>query len=154
DAHHKRDRLLPLPLALLVAQESLEALAYAHDFAGEDGRALNIVHRDLTPRNIMASYAGKVKIIDFGIARGDVDELKTAPGVLMGTPYYMSPEQARTLPVDRRSDLYTFAAVLFEMLAGKRLVRAKGRAAILAEVATQAAPAITSLNPSVPKAFD
>jgi serine/threonine protein kinase len=147
-------RSMPLPIALRVAVETLEALAYAHDFRAEDDKALNIVHRDLTPRNIMISYAGLVKIIDFGIARGDVDELKTAPGTLMGTPYYMSPEQARTLPVDRRSDLYTFAAVFFELLAGQRLVRATGRAAILAEVAATPAPLLSSIAPNAPPGFD
>jgi serine/threonine-protein kinase len=149
----KKSRLLSLEHALLIAEQTLEALAYAHDFS-EDGRALNIVHRDLSPRNIMASYAGDVKIIDFGIARGDVDGLKTAPGVLMGTPYYMSPEQARTAAVDRRSDLYTFGAVLFEMFTNRRLVRAKGRAAILAEVAMTPAPVISQIDPRIPKSFD
>lgn len=153
EALHKQSRAVPLPIALGIASEALNALAYAHDFA-EDGKPLHIVHRDLTPRNIMLGYDGAVKIIDFGIARGDVDELKTAPGVLMGTPYYMSPEQARTLPVDRRSDLYTFSAVFFEMLAGKRVVQSKGRAAILAEVALSPAPALSSINPQAPRGFD
>lgn len=150
----KNSRLLTLEHALFIAEQTLEALAYAHDFLGEDGRPLNIVHRDLSPRNIMASYAGAVKVIDFGIARGDVDGLKTAPGVLMGTPYYMSPEQARTVAVDRRSDLYTLGAVLFEMFTNRRLVRAKGRAAILAEVSSGTVAPISSIDPRVPKSFD
>jgi serine/threonine-protein kinase len=146
--------ILPLEISIPIILQSLEALAYAHELRDPDGRRLGIVHRDLSPRNIMLNYAGQVKLIDFGIAKGDVDEYKTAAGVLMGTPYYMSPEQARALPVDRRSDVYTLGAVFFEMLTGKRLVQAKGRAKILMSVARQLAPPVSTVNPNVPQALD
>ncbi len=146
--------ILPLEITIPIILQSLEALAYAHELNDPDGRRLGIVHRDLSPRNIMLNYAGQAKLIDFGIAKGDVDEYKTAAGVLMGTPYYMSPEQARAQPVDRRSDLYTLGAVFFEMLTGKRLVQAKGRAKILMSVARQLAPPVSGVNPNVPKALD
>src|SRR5688572_2889976 len=146
--------ILPLEITIPIVLQSLEALAYAHELRDPDGSRLGIVHRDLSPRNIMLNYAGQVKLIDFGIAKGDVDEYKTAAGVLMGTPYYMSPEQARALPVDKRSDIYTLGAVFFEMLTGKRLVQAKGRAKILMSVARQLAPPVSSVNPNVPSALD
>ncbi|MCK6552642.1 serine/threonine protein kinase, partial [Myxococcota bacterium] len=144
---------VPLALTLAVASAVLDALAYAHTLT-EEGRPLRIVHRDLSPRNVMLTYDGDVKVIDFGIARGDVDELKTEPGVLMGTPYYMSPEQAMTAPVDHRSDLYTIAAVLFELLTGRRLVTASGRAQVLLAVATEPAPPPSSLTTRAPKRLD
>jgi serine/threonine protein kinase len=99
---------------------ALEGLAYAHELADPDGRALGLVHRDLSLRNIMVSYAGEVKIIDFGIARGDIGRYKTAPGIVLGTLRYMSPEQAMAAETDRRSDLYTLGVVLYEMLAACR----------------------------------
>lgn len=147
--------ILPLEISIPIVLQSLDALAYAHALRDQaDGKPLGLVHRDLSPRNVMLDYAGRAKLIDFGIAKGDVDEYKTAAGVLMGTPYYMSPEQARALSVDKRSDLYTLAAVFFEMLTGKRLVQAKGRAKILMTVARQLAPPVSSVNPNVPKALD
>src|SRR5687768_17928431 len=102
----------------------------------------------------MVSYAGRIKLIDFGIARGDLDDFKTAPGVLMGTPLYMSPEQARGEKVDLRSDLYTFGAVLFEMLTGRRVVNERGRVQILISVVRDQVPPPSVIVPELPRAFD
>jgi serine/threonine protein kinase len=145
---------VPFDVAMAIALRMLEGLAYAHAMKDGEGKPLGIVHRDLSPRNMMVSYDGAVKLIDFGIARGSVDDFKTAPGVLMGTPYYMSPEQAQATEVDRRSDLYTAGAVLFELLAGRRLVRTKGRAQILLSVVKEGAEPPSSINPRVPSAVD
>jgi serine/threonine-protein kinase len=145
---------LPIEVTVQIMSDALAALEYAHAMKDADDKSLELVHRDLSPRNIMVSYAGKVKVIDFGIARGNVDDFRTAPGVLMGTPYYMSPEQALTEPVDRRSDIYTLGAVLYEMLTGERLVKVKGRAQILLSVAKDPAPRASDANASVPKLLD
>ncbi len=149
-AARKQGGVLPFEVTVPIILSALDGLHYAHELASPDGKALKLVHRDLSPRNVMLSYAGETKLIDFGIAKGEVDEYKTAIGSLMGTPYYMSPEQARAVAVDRRSDVYTLGAVLFEMLSGRRLVQAKGRAKILMTVAREKAPPVTKLNPAVP----
>lgn len=115
-------RLPPYELSVNVVLGVLEAVSYAHDIKSEDGRPLEIVHRDLTPRNIMLSFDGEVKVIDFGIARGRVDDFRTAPGSIFGTMTYASPEQATGQEVDRRSDIYTIGAVLFELLCGRPLI--------------------------------
>ncbi|MBK6683664.1 MAG: serine/threonine protein kinase [Deltaproteobacteria bacterium] len=153
-AAQERGGVLPFEVSIPIMIEALEALAYAHEFRDAEGTPLNLVHRDLSPRNVMVSYSGQVKLIDFGIAKGDIDEYKTAAGTLIGTPYYMSPEQATALQVDQRSDLYSIAAVFWEMLVGERLVKAKGRAKILMSVARDEAPAPSSRNAKVPAAFD
>lgn len=145
-----RGGTLPFEVSVQVILQALEALAYAHEFIGPDGRSLGLVHRDLSPRNVMVGFDGVVKIIDFGIAKGRVDDHRTALGVLMGTPYYMSPEQARAVEIDHRSDIYTLGVVLFEMLTGRRLVQAKGRANILVSVVREPAPNLLDRNPHAP----
>ncbi|MCA9555449.1 MAG: serine/threonine protein kinase, partial [Myxococcales bacterium] len=144
----------PADITVPLLLQALDALAYAHTLRDLDGRPLGLVHRDLSPRNIMAGYDGRTRIIDFGVAKGAVDEFKTAAGMLMGTPYYMSPEQAMATEVDHRSDLYTVGAVLFEMLAGRRLIQAKGRPAILRAVVAEPPPRLRAANPHAPAALD
>lgn len=154
-AQRRRGEVVPFDVTVSLMLNALTGLIYAHEVKDpETGRSMGLVHRDLSPRNIMLSYEGETKIIDFGIAKGEVDEYKTAIGSLMGTPYYMSPEQARAQSVDQRSDVYTMGAVLFEMLVGRRLVQAKGRAKILMTVAREPAPPPRTLNPAVPEAVE
>ncbi|MFN7147789.1 MAG: serine/threonine-protein kinase, partial [Myxococcota bacterium] len=113
---------LPIPIAVTIAAAVARGLAYAHARAAPDGRPLHIVHRDVSPHNIMVSYEGDVKLVDFGIARL-VGEREGAdakrPGG--GKFAYMSPEQAAGKPLDHRSDIFSLGVVLFEMLAGRRL---------------------------------
>jgi serine/threonine-protein kinase len=110
-------------IAVAIALETLSGLGYAHQLADAAGRPMGLVHRDLTPRNIMIAYSGEVSIIDFGVAhvRDEGDRL-TAPGQVIGTIRYMAPEQVRGGQVDARTDLYTLGAVLFELLSGSPLV--------------------------------
>jgi serine/threonine-protein kinase len=144
--------MLPPSVTIPIALGVLDGLAYAHDASGADGAPLNLVHRDLSPRNVMLSFNGEVKIIDFGLARGTIDSFQTKPGMVLGTLRYMSPEQACTDPVDRRSDLYTFAVVLHEALTGRTLVRSGTPTEILMAVVREPAPRVSDLNPAIPPA--
>ena len=104
---------------VFIAHEILEALAYAHGKAGHDGRNINLIHRDVSPSNILVSGAGEVKLTDFGIAKASTH--RSVFHKVKGKVGYMSPEQARGEPVDRRSDLFSLGVVLYEVLVGERL---------------------------------
>ena len=120
-ALRKLGRTFPLGLVLLVGERMCEGLAYAHDVTDEEGHPLHLVHRDLSPANVCISYAGEVKIIDFGAAQSTLKEAQTAPQVVMGSLAYMAPEQARKKRVDRRADVYATGVVLWELLAWQPL---------------------------------
>ena len=113
------ERLTPAA-CMFVAREVLSALAYAHEKRGPDGQPLGLIHRDISPSNVMLSVAGEVKLTDFGIAKASTH--KSVFYRVKGKVGYMSPEQAfGTDPLDQRSDLYSMAVCLYEMLAGERL---------------------------------
>ena len=116
----KYDKPLPVPLAVYLISEVAKGLDYAHRRRDSDLQPLHIVHRDVSPQNVMVSYEGEVKLTDFGIAkaRGSVEE-GTAAGVLKGKYAYMAPEQARGREVDARTDLFSLGTVLYECLAGR-----------------------------------
>ncbi|WP_370452528.1 protein kinase [Corallococcus sp. CA054B] len=113
---------LPQPLALHIASKLCEGLDYAHRHVGEDGQTLGLVHRDVSPDNVLISYEGEVKVIDFGIAKAtSVVEARTSPGTLKGKYPYFSPEQAQgRQDLDARTDVYAAGVVLYEMLCGRR----------------------------------
>lgn len=121
----------PLPGVVLIdaALQICDGLAHAHG-ARRDGREVGLVHRDLKPSNILLSREGHVKIADFGVAKASFDStVATGAGVAKGTPAYMSPEQARGLPVDRRSDIFCLGAVFYWMACGRVLFRGRTPAA-------------------------
>jgi serine/threonine protein kinase len=121
DRHKKRGLLLPIPMSVYVVSRICEGLDYAHRKKDAGGRDLNIVHRDISPQNILISYEGEVKIIDFGIAKAANKASKTQAGILKGKFGYMSPEQVRGMPLDRRSDAFSVGIILYELLTGERL---------------------------------
>jgi serine/threonine protein kinase len=116
----RRQRLRP-SLAVYIAVELLRGLEHAHVAKAADGRPLRLVHRDVTPTNVLVSRQGQVKLIDFGVAkmRGQLAE-ETLPGTVKGKPAYLAPEYIRGLPIDHRLDLYSAGIVLFELLTGQR----------------------------------
>jgi tRNA A-37 threonylcarbamoyl transferase component Bud32 len=116
-----RARGVPMPadVAIHVVRHVAEALAYAHALT-IDGRAIGLVHRDVTPSNVLLSVHGEVKLADFGIARSSVRAHRTRSGVVKGKVPYMAPEQALGEPLDRRTDLFALGVVLYELLAGRR----------------------------------
>jgi serine/threonine protein kinase len=111
---------LPLADALAIAAAVGEGLHHAHEHRDEGGRALEIVHRDVSPSNVLVSVAGEVKLIDFGVAKWTAQRTETRHGVLKGKCAYMSPEQCRAEPLDRRSDVFALGVVLYELTTGRR----------------------------------
>lgn len=113
----------PLPLAVVVQiiVQAADGLHAAHELTAPDGSLLNLVHRDVSPHNMIVGYDGIVRVMDFGIARALGRTTQTSTGVLKGKLAYMSPEQLRFRPADRRSDLFALGVVLYEMLTLKRL---------------------------------
>ncbi len=112
---------MPVAQACFVVMKVCEGLDYAHNKRDSSGRPLNLVHRDVSPQNIIVSFEGEVKLIDFGIAKAAGKGSKTQAGILKGKFGYMSPEQVRGLPIDRRSDIFSCGIVLYELLTGERL---------------------------------
>jgi serine/threonine protein kinase len=116
---------LPLPVCCYVTAEILNGLDYAHRKRDAAGKPLNIVHRDISPQNMLISAAGEVKLVDFGIAKTSSRGEGTEVGIIKGKYYYMSPEQAWADPMDRRSDIFSAGIVLYEMLTGRMLYNAQ-----------------------------
>lgn len=123
----------PLPLALFITCEILKALEFAHARCDEEGNHLHIVHCDISPQNVLVSYAGEVKITDFGISRAAF-QAKALHEVVRGKYAYMSPEQVEGRALDGRSDLFSLGVLLFELLTGRRLFKAKTRDETIARV--------------------
>ncbi len=145
---------LPLELALFVASKVANALDYAHRRLGPDGRELDLVHRDVSPQNILISFEGDIKLCDFGIAKAATKMSQTQTGALKGKLQYMSPEQAWGRKVDRRSDIYSLGLVLHEMLTGERFFKGDTDLAILEQVRGAAVAPPSSKNPEVPEKVD
>jgi len=136
-----------------IASEICAGLAAAHGLTGSDGSLLGLVHRDLTPSNILVSFEGEVKIVDFGIAKAEERVTQTQAGELKGKPGYMAPEQARGGKVDARTDIFSFGVLMFELLAGRRPWPAKNVFEAMIAAANEPAPELTSLRPGVSPLF-
>lgn len=119
---------LPIEFSLMILSEALRALDHAHKKRGEDGKPLGIVHRDVSPSNILVSFDGQVKLCDFGIARAMGVASELPKEAIQGKAGYMSPEAARGESVDARSDVFAAGVIAWELLAGRRLYKGeKGR---------------------------
>ena len=111
----------PFEVAAFIGAEVGAGLDYAHRKRDARGRPLEIVHRDVSPQNVLVSYDGEVKIVDFGIAKATMRAQQTAAGVIKGKYYYMSPEQAWGDPIDARTDIFSAGILLYEMIVGQML---------------------------------
>lgn len=107
--------------SLLIASKICEGMQYAHDMKDLQQHPLNIIHRDLSPHNVFITYDGKIKIIDFGIAKAELYDNRTKAGVIKGKISYMSPEQLSEKKIDLRSDIFSIGILLYEMLSGQRM---------------------------------
>jgi serine/threonine-protein kinase len=149
---------VPPTLAAFIGQQVALGLGYAHALRGSNGAPLGIVHRDVTPSNIMLLHAGGVKILDFGIAKataaGTGQPSQVSGGLLKGKIGYLSPEQAREGEADARSDLFALGVTLWEMLAGKRLFAGGNELETLKNVLEKPVPAPSTLRPGVPPELD
>jgi serine/threonine protein kinase len=148
-----RHRLLPVALTCWIGVRVAEALDHAHRGRGHDGQPLQVVHRDLSPANVLLGLDGGVRVIDFGVASAAFRAHREGTA-LRGKFGYLSPEQVRGLPVDRRADLFSLGAVLHEALAGERLFRGPSDLAVLERVRSAAVAAPSARNPEVPAGLD
>src|SRR5256885_5102203 len=117
----EQDLEMPLDVCAFIGKEVSSALDHAHRKRDHTGKSLGIVHRDVSPQNVLVSYSGEVKLVDFGIAKATMKVRQTAVGVIKGKYYYMSPEQAWGDPIDHRSDIFSAGIVLYEMITGQML---------------------------------
>src|SRR5215471_16751789 len=143
--------IIPEALSLHVAAEIAQGLHFAHELRGGNGQPLGLVHRDVSPSNVLISLAGEVKLSDFGLAKRRED--RSVVGSLKGNLTYMSPEQARQAPLDRRTDVFSLGAILFEMLTGRRLREITDEVVGWNEVASGVVPTARSVRPDLPEPF-
>ncbi len=145
---------MPFAMAAFCAAKMCEGLDYAHKKKDAGGRSLGIIHRDVSPQNVLVSYDGEVKVIDFGIAKAASRSTKTQAGVLKGKFGYMSPEQVRGLPLDRRSDVFAIATILYELLTAERLFLGESDFATLEKVRNVDVPKPSQQVPGCPPAIE
>jgi serine/threonine-protein kinase len=145
---------LPIPVAVYIAAETLKGLHHAHTRKGADGKPLHLVHRDVTPDNILVSFEGEVKVADFGIAKARMaGRRETEVGVVKGKFLYFSPEQATGKKLDARADVYAVGACLYQMVTGQLAFEGPFMQVMPKLVANQYRP-VRELNPEVPEALE
>ena len=147
-------RSLPLSCVLTMVAGVAAALHHAHERRANDGRALGIVHRDVSLSNVMVSYEGNVKLVDFGVAKAANRAIRTKTGTVKGKISYLSPEQCRGQEVDRRSDLFSLGVVMWEMLTGQRLYQRATDFDSMSAIATEPAPRPSSRRSGIPGPID
>ncbi len=150
----KRSEAIPVPMACFMVMKLCEGLDYAHNKKDSAGRSLELVHRDVSPQNILVSYDGDVKLIDFGIAKAASKSSKTQAGILKGKFGYMSPEQVRGLQVDRRSDVFAVGICLYELLTTERLFVGESDFSTLEKVRNVEITPPTFYNKKIPEELE
>jgi serine/threonine protein kinase len=149
-AARQRSEMIPLAISLAILQGTAAALHCAHEMQGADGRPLELVHRDVSASNVIVSYDGAVKLLDFGIARANDHQHKTQTGTLKGKAPYMSPEQCRGQRLDRRTDLFSLGVMMFELTLGRRPFRGDNDFTIMEQIVHGVPPAPSSIVPGYP----
>jgi serine/threonine protein kinase len=150
----KQGQTLGIPMCCYIMMKVCEGLDYAHNKKDSAGRELNLVHRDVSPQNVLLSFDGEVKLIDFGIAKAANKAAKTQAGILKGKFGYMSPEQVRGLPLDRRSDVFSAGIVLYELLTGERLFLGESDFSTLEKVRNVEIMPPSTFNRNIPEELE
>ncbi|MBU1238733.1 serine/threonine protein kinase, partial [Myxococcota bacterium] len=146
---------LPPQLAVFIMQNVCEALHYAHTLKdSSSGKPFHIVHRDISPPNILISKAGEVKLVDFGLAKASSQDEKSEPGLIKGKYSYLSPEAAAGLEVDHRTDIFATGIILFELITGRRLFLGENNYETVLQVKEAHVPKLSSLVPHIHPELD
>jgi serine/threonine protein kinase len=154
ERYRRRKEIMPTAQAVFITSKICEGLDYAHRKKDARGQDLGIIHRDVSPQNILISYEGDAKVIDFGIAKAANRSQKTQAGILKGKFGYMSPEQVRGMPIDRRSDIFAVGVLLYEMLTGEKLFVGESDFSTLEKVRNADVPLPSEFNPNIPKGLE
>ena len=150
----ERSGRVPLPVAAALARDLLRGLHAAHEARDEAGRPLGIVHRDVSPQNLLVGVDGRAHLLDFGVAKAAGRMQSTRKGTVKGKLSYMAPEQLRGGLVSRKSDVFAASVVLWEMLTAQRLFDSKNESTLLADRTQKRPAAPSSLAPDVPRSLD
>jgi serine/threonine protein kinase, bacterial len=145
----KREKPVPIGFSAVVVRDTCLGLHYAHAFVEPSGKPAPVIHRDVSPKNVMVTYQGNIKVIDFGIAKAKGRLGRTQVGIVKGTSGYMSPEQVRGEPLDGRSDLFAAGVILYELVTEQRLFTAPNDASMMIKIAEGQIPDPHTLNPKV-----
>jgi len=145
---------VPQEVACGIVAQACSGLHYAHEKTMPDGKPLNIIHRDVSPQNLILTYEGLVKVLDFGIAKADQRESQTRTGLVKGKFSYMSPEQCLGSALDRRSDVFALGIVLFELCTARRLFKRGSTYETYTAITTADVPPPRRLNAKVPEAVE
>jgi len=145
----KQSKLVPQQHSLHIVSSVCEALDYAHKKKNSAGEPLGVIHRDISPQNVMVSYEGNVKLLDFGIAKASTQSNETEAGVLKGKYAYMSPEQAKGQKLDNRSDIFSVGILLFELLTNHRLFKAASQLDTLKKLVYEEIPSPKEFNEDI-----
>ena len=154
DVVQKQGRRVAMKEAIYIAMEACRGLSYAHELVDDDGNELDIVHRDISPPNIIISKRGEVKVTDFGLAKASTQLEKTDPGVVKGKFSYLAPEAALGDTVDERADLFAVGIVLWEMISGQRLFLGDSDYATVKLVQQAKVPSLSAIVPEVDAEFE
>ncbi|MFB6263744.1 MAG: serine/threonine-protein kinase [Bradymonadaceae bacterium] len=146
----ERDREFPLDLALLVADQACRGLHAAHELTDFEGELVELIHRDVSPHNLMCTTEGNIKLLDFGVAKAAEGEESTQSGNIKGKFAYMSPEQLEREELDRRSDIFALGAVIWELCVGRRLFERDSELDTMKAITEEPIPPPSLEKPSVP----
>lgn len=144
---------LPVPVVVHVAAKVASALEYVHHARGIDGRPLSIIHQDVTPHNVMLSWKGQVKLLDFGVAKTSA-QARQGRSVPQGKYEYMSPEQVRGEPIDPRSDVFSLGVCLFEALTSRPLYARESLPQVMTAIVEEPVPSVRAVRPDIPDSLD
>lgn len=155
DKLKKRGFIFPIEISVYIVSQACQGLFYAHTLTDKlTGKAANIVHRDISPHNIMLTYDGAIKVIDFGIAKAETNSEATQAGTIKGKLSYLAPEYLDGQELDPRYDQFAVGITLWEMLCSRKLFKAPNDLAVLKKIQECKVPPPSSINPMVPKELD